>query len=105
MLIVAFGMYSIPLSEDALKSIVGDNPEMVMLHAESRLFKERKVTVEVPTKLLDVGNLRLNVTVPQSWLMKEKHGKLLSCGFERKRTGVLGSSSLFSKWTTITFYA
>lgn len=104
-MIVAFGSYSIPLSQDVIRGIVGVNPEFTTLRAESNLLKDKVVFVEVPTKLLAIGNMSLSVNLSKENLVTEKRGKLFSCSFEKKRKGTLGKYHLLSKWTTIRFYS
>ena len=102
-------MAKIPINEKMLKSMVGENPEPVILHVSSNLFKAGYVNIEIPKKLLKVGNIHVSVRVPKTELVDEtKRGKIGSYGIQELPDGKIRDipilKTMFSKYTNIDLF-
>jgi hypothetical protein len=88
----------LPLDEKQIKKIVGENP--------SKFFKLGYVDLEIPSKLLKVGNIRVTFKIPKTMLVNEhKTGKIGSYQIKEllsgKARGVPILRTMVSKFTTI----
>jgi hypothetical protein len=78
----------LPLSDELIKKIVGENPEYTKLHITSKVFKLGYVDLEIPSKLLKVGHIHVTFKIPKKLLTDEnKTGKLGSYQIKTKPNG------------------
>lgn len=62
----------LPLSDEQIKKIVGENPDYTKLHIRSKAFKSGYVDLQIPSKLLKIRHFHATFKIPKNLLIDEK---------------------------------